>query len=439
MARPHRSFLALSLPVLISLVAEPLTGLADTFFVARLGARPLAALGAAASLLASVFWIFNFLGVGTQTEVARAFGAREPERAAQSAHLALWLAFGLGTLLLVVAWPFSEAAAGWMGAREAVADRAATYLRIRLLGGPGTLIMIAAFGALRGLHDMRTPLRIALLSNGLNLLLDPLLIFGWGGLPGWGVAGAAWASTASQWLAAALGVRAVRSRLPSAGPPPWHRARRLLKVGRDLALRTALLLGFLLLGTRVATQAGAEIGAAHQVMRQVWLLAALLLDAYAHSAQSLVGYLLGARALTGARRVAALSCLWGVGTGLGLALAMHGSQTWVADRMVPPAAREVFAAAWPLLALAQPLAALAFVTDGVHWGSGDYRYLRNAMIIVTALGLGALLALDPADPGVLTAIWWVTGVWLGLRAGFGLLRIWPAPGESPLRRASRSR
>ncbi len=64
-ARPHRTFLALSLPVLISLVAEPLAGIADTAFIARLGASPLAALGVATTLLSGLFWAFNFLSIGT--------------------------------------------------------------------------------------------------------------------------------------------------------------------------------------------------------------------------------------------------------------------------------------------------------------------------------------------------------------------------------------
>jgi MATE family multidrug resistance protein len=73
--RPHHTMLVLSLPVLFSLIAEPLTGVADTAFVARLGAGPTAALGVATTLLSSVFWVFNFLGIGTQTAVARAHGA----------------------------------------------------------------------------------------------------------------------------------------------------------------------------------------------------------------------------------------------------------------------------------------------------------------------------------------------------------------------------
>ncbi len=305
--RPHRTLFALSLPVLISLVAEPLTGLVDTFFVARLGALELAALGVAAVMLSSVFWLFNFLGIGTQTEVARSYGAAEPGRASEASTLALALALLLGVALAAVSWPWIEVAARWMGADTSMRGSAVAYLRVRLLGGPATLMMIAAFGALRGLQDMRTPLRIALASNALNIVLDPLLIFGWGFVPALGVAGAAWASTASQYLAAVWGLLAVRRRLGLAVQLHWRDAVRLLQVGRDLFLRTGLLLLFLLLATRVATQSGAASGAAHQAIRQVWLLSALALDALAMSAQSLVGYFLGAGSVAGARRVAAVA------------------------------------------------------------------------------------------------------------------------------------
>ncbi len=62
--RPHRTLVAMSLPVLVSLIAEPVTGLVDTAFISRLGTPPLAALGVATVLFSSVFWVFNFLGIG---------------------------------------------------------------------------------------------------------------------------------------------------------------------------------------------------------------------------------------------------------------------------------------------------------------------------------------------------------------------------------------
>ncbi|MEM6530881.1 MAG: MATE family efflux transporter, partial [Chloroflexota bacterium] len=74
-SRPHHTLLALMFPVLLSLVAEPITGLVDTGFVARLGTDPLAALGIATTALSSMFWVFNFLTVGTQTQISQAAGA----------------------------------------------------------------------------------------------------------------------------------------------------------------------------------------------------------------------------------------------------------------------------------------------------------------------------------------------------------------------------
>ena len=68
---PHRTFTTLSLPVMASLVVEPFASLVDTAFVERLGAASAAGLGAATALLSGILWIFNFLGVGTQTEVVQ--------------------------------------------------------------------------------------------------------------------------------------------------------------------------------------------------------------------------------------------------------------------------------------------------------------------------------------------------------------------------------
>jgi len=431
--RPHRTLVGLSLPVLFSLIAEPLTGLVDTAFVARLGAAPLAALGVATVLLSSVFWIFNFLGVGTQTEVARADGAGRHAAARDAAGQALALAAVLGALLAAVAWPFLGAAAVAMGAQGAMGEGAVVYLRIRLLGGPAILLTVAAFGALRGLQDMRTPLWIAVGINALNAVLDALLIFGTGPVPALGIAGAAWATTASQWLGALWALAAVHRRLGFAGSLRWRDAVTLLTVGRDLFVRTGLLIAFLLVATRAATRMGADAGAAHQAIRQIWVFTALLLDAYAATAQSLVSYFLGASRVSLARRVAGVACVWGLGTGALLTLAMLLAEAGVALLLVPAEARGVFASAWLPAALAQPLNALSFVTDGIHWGTGDYRYLRNAMLMATGLGLLGLFSLPAGGPHALTAVWAVTGGWIAVRCAFGIARVWPGIGRSPLR------
>ena len=305
-------------------------------------------------------------------------------------------------------------------------------MRVRLFAAPAILLLLTAFGALRGVEDMQTPLWVALGLNAINIGLDALLIEGLWGLPALGVVGAAWASVAAQWIGAVWAVVATLRRLGRpAGASPAE-ARGLLRIGGDLFLRTGSLTLFLLLTTRVATQAGEASGAAHQAIRQFWTFTALGLDALAITAQSLVAFFLGAAAVRQARRVAAVGAFWGVALGLLLLLGMLLGQGRIAALLVPADALAVFGVPWLLAALAQPLNALAFVTDGIHWGTADFRYLRNGMILATLAAGGLLLLVDPADPDALTWIWAVTAFWIGLRTAWGCLRIWPGVGRAPL-------
>ena len=431
-AHPHRELSRLAFPVLLSLVAEPLTALVDTAFVARLGDSPLASLGVAAMVMSGLFWMFNFLGIGTQTQVATSLGAGDSDRAREALGSALALALLLGGLLIVVVGPLLGPIAEFMGARATTHQGAVDYLRARIVGAPAVLIMVAAMGALRGLQDMRTPLWIALIVNLLNLVLDPLLIFGLGPCPELGLQGAAIASTISQYLGAAFALSAVRRAPGTSFNWNLRRMLRLLTVGRDLFLRTGSLMFFLLLATREATRLGDASGAAHQAIRQVWLTTALILDAYAAAAQSLVGYFLGADRLNAARRVAQVACGWGVVTGFLLVAAMELSSAKVAA-LLPEATIAPFLSAWTLAAVFQPLNAISFVTDGVHWATSDYRFLRNVMLLATGLVGALLLGLGLTDQLSLTGIWALTGIWITIRAAFGALRIWPGIGAAPLR------
>jgi len=427
---PHRTLVTLSFPVLLSLVAEPLTGLVDTAFVARMGAVPLAALGVGTMALSSIFWIFNFLGIGTQTEVAQASGRGEAARTRQVSGLALVLALAFG-LLLLLTWPLAGVAAALLGAGGDVQAQAVSYMQIRLFGAPAVLATIAAFGALRGLQDMRTPLWVAVGINALNIALDGPLVFGWGPVPAFGVAGAAAASAVSQWVGAVWVVTVVFRRL---GRPARLQAadlRRLLRVGGDLFIRTGLLTLFLLLTTRAATRIGPEAGAAHQAVRQVWIFTALFLDAFAITGQSLVGYFIGAASMAQARRVAVVVCAWSLGTGVVLGLGMWAGTPLFVRLLVPPEAVAVFTVPWLIAAFTQPINALSFATDGLHWGTGDFRYLRNAVAVATAAGALAVYLLDESRPDALALVWVFTGGWITIRAVFGLIRIWPGFGRTP--------
>jgi MATE family multidrug resistance protein len=434
---PHKTLLSMSLPVLLSLVAEPLTGLADTAFVARLGAESLAALGAGTVALSSIFWAFNFLGIGTQTEVAQAYGRQEVERASEIGGLAAVLSIAIGVLLTGVGLFGVPYVSAIMGAEGAVQDFASQYIRVRLFGSPAVLVSLAAFGILRGLQDMRTPFWVAVSINILNIILDPLLIYGYGPFPRLGIFGAGLASTISQWIGAFWAVGVVFRRL---GIPERMRLKDVLtlfQVGRDLFIRTGLLTVFFIFSTRAATRIGPDAGAAHQAIRQVWVFTALFLDAYAITGQSLIGFFMGPGRLEQARRVARLVCTWSAVTGVTLSAAMWLGQNLVVRLLLPPSAGAVFFSAWLMAVVFQPINALAFATDGIHWGTGDFRFLRNVMLAATTFGGIAIYLLDETVSGALTWIWLITACWITIRAGFGMLRIWPGIGKSPLRKVTK--
>jgi len=404
--------------------------LVDTAFISTLGVIPLAALGVGTTALSSLFWMFNFLGIGTQTEISQALGKGEIHQAGKTFSLALLLAAVFGVLLMATIYPGANWLAGILGAAEEVRSNAVSYMQIRLFGAPAVLFTLVAFGALRGQQDMRTPLWIALGVNALNILLDWLFIFGNGPFPVMGVAGSALASTISQWLGALVVIYLTARKIGFSLNIEISAGVRLLQVGGDLFIRTGMINLFLAYTTRVANGLGADSGAAHQVIRQVWVFTALALDAYASTVQSLVGYFIGQESISWVKKVVRVANTWSIGTGILLGGLMWWGQGLMISLLVPAASISVFLPAWLVSSLSQPINSLAFLTDGVHWGTEDYRYLRNAMLFASAVGMGGLWFLESGGFGSLTWVWAMIGIWITLRAAFGLLRIYPGIGNS---------
>jgi len=427
---PNRTLWALSIPVLISMTVEPLTALIDTAFIASLGSIALAALGVGTTVLSSLFWVFNFLSISAQTEVAQANGKGQSEKAGGIASLALTMAVGFGLLLITLILPSTNWLATLMGASGEIQAEAVNYMQFRAYGAPAVLVMLVTFGVLRGLQDMRTPLWIALGVNALNILLDWLLIFGNGPFPVMGIAGSAIASTISQWIGALFGVAIVATKLSLSFSFTFGSVKRLLSVGGDLFVRTGLLTFFLAFTTRAATQISTDAGAAHQTIRQVYAFTSLALDAYASTVQSLVGFFVGRGDMTWAKKVVRVGAGWSLWTGIGLGALMWVGRDSVIGTLVPTAAAGVFLPAWAISALSQPINSIAFLTDGAHWGTGDYRYLRNAMIAATIVGVTGVSIINLDNPQALFWVWIAVGVWAMTRAIFGLLRVWPGIGSS---------
>ncbi|HEX6311514.1 MAG TPA: MATE family efflux transporter [Acidimicrobiia bacterium] len=400
-----REILRLALPALGALAVEPLYVLVDTAIVGHLGTDALGGLAVAGAVLVAVFNIFNFLAYSTTAAVARRVGAGDRRAAAELGIAGVWLAVGLGVVIMVVGLVVAPAVVDLMGASPEVTPPALTYLRISLLGAPFMLLMLAGMGYARGLQDTRTTLVVAVGSNVVNLGVEIVLVYGLD----LGIAGSAWSTVIAQasgalcyvWLLA----RSVRGE-GAAVRPRVADIRETAVVGGQLVLRTGSLLLALTAATAVASRIGDDAVAAHQVAFQIWLFLALSLDAVAIAGQAMIGRFLGADDATNARTAARRMVEWGVAAGvvLGVVLAL------VRALLVPiftddPAVRDLALEVLLLVALLQPVNAVVFVLDGVLIGAGDATYLAAAMAGASFLVFAPAAVLVLVLDGSLLWLW----------------------------------
>lgn len=403
-SRYDGEILRLALPALGALAAEPLYVLVDTAVVGHLGRSQLAALGIAATVL-SVLAMFNFLQYGTTAQVSRATGAGEDETAARLGAQALWLSLGVGVVLAALIAVLAGPVVALVGGRGQTAEYAVLYLSIVSLGVPSAFLAVGGQGFLRGVSDLRTPLRIVIAGNLVNVVLELLFVYGFG----WGIAGSAWGTVIAQTgMGAAMAWAILRRVGRTRAAPRPALARRLLGVGKFIFLRTiALMSSFVLAGT-VATRLGDAPLAAYQIAFQLWIFLALVLDAVAIAGQIIVGRELGGgrahAAYDASVRMIWLSvALGGVFTAVLLALASVIPRAFTSDADVLAQC----ALLWPIFALMQPFNGAVFALDGILIGASDGPYLALSMafaFVACALVLAATLVGD----------WGVRGVWAAL-------------------------
>ena len=408
-----RRIVSLAIPALGTLAVEPLYRLADTAIVGRLGTEQLGGLAIAASILALVVAGSNFLTYGTTERVANRLGAGRGGAAADVGVQAMWIALLVAVLatpaLALGARPLASA----LGADGEVLEFAVEYLQISALGIPFVLIALAAQGVQRGAADYRTPLVILVAANVANVVIELVLVFGFD----LGIAGAAWSTVVAQAGAGAAFLLVIRARLAPATSwrPNWPDMAPLLTAGRHLLLRVGSMLAVFTGATAIAARVDDPTLAAHQIAMTMFIFLALVLDALAVPAQTLVAEGLGRAETDGARiaaRVVRLSLI--VGATLGALLAATSPLLPRAFSSDPAVVERATVALLFLAVILLPGAA-AFAYDGILIGAADYRFLGRAAFgyLLAVIPVAAALVADP-DLGI-------AGIWAGL-AGWMLVR-----------------
>ncbi|WP_255450422.1 MATE family efflux transporter [Skermania sp. ID1734] len=408
--------LALALPTLGVLVAEPLYVLFDIAVVGRLGALALAGLAVGGLVLTQVSTQLTFLSYGTTARSARRYGAGDETGAIGEGVQATWIALVVGGLLAALVEIFAAPIATVIAGDSAIADQAETWLRIAVLGAPLILVTIAGNGWLRGVQDTARPFAYVLAGLAVSAFLCPFLVHGLAVAPQLGLAGSAVANLAGQMVAAALFLTALVRTGVSLRPRRsviWAQ----LRLGRDLIARSLAFQACFLSAAAVASRFGAASVAAHQVVLQLWNFVSLTLDSLAIAAQTLVGATLGAGRPTAARTLGWRITRWSAAFAVGLAVVfilgsgvlphLFTSDGDVIDR--------IYVVWWFFVAL-MPIAGVVFGLDGVLLGAGDAAYLRTSTLAAAIAGFLPMIWLSLAFD------WGLAGIWTGL-ALFMIIRM----------------
>jgi putative MATE family efflux protein len=312
----NRSILLLAIPMVLEMVLESLFAVVDVFWVSRLGSNAIATVGLTESVLTLVFAVGMGLGMSTTAMVARRIGEKDANGAAISAVQAIFLGAIASVALGLPFFLLAPKLLALMGASPAIIASGANYTRIAL-GGSGVVLLLFLNNAIfRGAGDAAIAMRLLWVSNILNLILDPCLIFGLGPFPKLGVTGAALATFTGR----GIGVLYQFYRLAQ-GTERLHILARHLRLNATVLvrlLRVSLtgILQFLIgqaswLGlVRIVSLFGAPALAAYTIAIRIVIFAILPSWGLSNAAATLVGQNLGARHPDRARDAVWRTGLW---------------------------------------------------------------------------------------------------------------------------------
>ena len=190
-----RALVLLAIPMVLEMAMESVFVIADIYFVSSLGPEAVAAVGLTEAVLTLLYAVAVGLGMATTAMISRRVGEGRIAEANLAAGQALWIGAALAITVGVAGYHGADWLLRAMGAEADVIEGGVGYTAI-IFGGSGTIVFLFLINAIfRGAGDPMIAMRALWLANGINLVLDPILIFGWGPIEAMGVEGAAIATT----------------------------------------------------------------------------------------------------------------------------------------------------------------------------------------------------------------------------------------------------
>jgi putative MATE family efflux protein len=295
-----RAILLLAVPMVLEMMGESIFAVVDIFWVGKLGPDAVATVGLTESMLTVIYAMAIGLSIGATALVARRTGEKRPEAAARAAAQALWLGVGLAGIVAVIGITVGPRLLVGMGASPATVAVGANYTRM-MLGGSVTITLLFLLNAVfRGVGDASMSMRSLWLANGINILLGPFLVFGWGPFPKLGVLGAAVATTIGRGTGVLFqlyhlfrGKRRVAIRWADLGFDP-HTMGQIVRIASSGIVQIMIGMVSWVLLIRVLAGFGSTVVAGYTIAFRVMMFALMPSWGMSNAAATLVGQNLGA-------------------------------------------------------------------------------------------------------------------------------------------------
>lgn len=293
----RREILALSIPAIVSNLTTPLLGLVDIAITGHLGAAVyIAAIAVGGSMFNMLYWLFNFLRMGSSGITAQAYGAGKNEDCNTVLFRASLIGIVIGLAMIALSHPLADVILEFMDADGETETLARRYFDTCIWGAPAVMLSYAFAGWFIGMQDSRSAMWTAIATNVVNIGVSLSLVIGLG----WKIEGVATGTVTAQWAGALLGA-AIVARKYHPALQSLHKVldtgelSRFFRLNADIFLRTCCLVAVTLWFTHAGALQGPEILAANAILLQLFMLFSFFMDGFAYAGEALAGKFTGAR------------------------------------------------------------------------------------------------------------------------------------------------
>lgn len=409
------TIMALALPAMIENILQVLIGVVDTYFIGKIGTEAIAGVGVTNLIMNIYIAFFLALGVGTTAIVSRNIGGDNIENANDAVKQSIIMALGIGIVFGIINFVFSKKILLVLGAEERVLKYALPYFLSVAVPSVFLCLMLVLSSSLRGAGDTKTPMKIAFVTNLINIVLDYILIFGIFGFNGLGILGAGIATTISRIVGVILLLKQInnnKTKIHIKIIDKWHIDKAILKsitkIGFPAALEKLIMrFGQLVYGGMII-KIGTEAYAAHNIAGTIETFSYLPGMGFGIAAATLVGQNLGAKKTSEAQSIGMTSYFLATGFMVVVSAVFYIFAPYLAglfseDLVVIDLVVKVLR----IIALFQPFLSVTLVITSALQGAGDTKFPMYS----TFIGIWGIRVLGVYILGMKLK-WGLVGVWI---------------------------